>query len=348
MSGGTYQVLFIRFSSLGDVLLATPAVRGLKESRPESRVTFLTKGVFAPLLEGNPSIDRVVRLEDADDGGHLPGLIRLCRSLGTFDVVVDLHGNLRSRVACGSISSSRVLRYSKGAVRRRLSTLGWKRAGGAGPERHVIQRYLEALGPLGVDQEPRRPEIHLRPEEVERMANLLRRRGLRDPSRYAVVIPGARWPNKRWTVEGFAAVVRWLSDEMRMDTVLAGDGKEREWSSGVAEAAGEGAVQLTGETNLRELAALLKGARVAVGNDSGPGHIAAAVGTPLVTLFGPTSEAFGFRPFGIRSRVVSHDISCRPCSLHGGRSCPRGNRVCLDEIGADEVIEAMRDVMSAA
>ena len=348
MSGGTYQVLFIRFSSLGDVLLTTPAVRGLKESLPGSRITFLTKRAFAPLLEGNPSIDRVVLLEDADDGGRLPGLIRLCRGLGTFDAVVDLHGNLRSRVACASVLAERVLRYSKGAVRRRLWILGLMRPDISGTERHVIQRYLEALGPLGVDREPGRPEIHLRPEEESEVRSLLREHGLEDRSRYAVLIPGARWPNKRWTVEGFAAVARWLNREMGTVAVLAGDGGEREWSKAVAASAGEGTVQLTGETNLRQLAALLKGARVALGNDSGPAHMAAAVGTPLVSLFGPTSEAFGFRPYGDRVRVVSHDISCRPCTLHGGDSCPRGKRACLDGIGADEVIEAMLDVMSTA
>jgi heptosyltransferase-2 len=348
MSGGTYQALFIRFSSLGDVLLATPAVRGLKEAMPGSRITFLTKSVFAPLLEENPDIHRIVRLEDADDGGRLPGLIRLCRGLGKFHVVVDLHGNLRSRVACGSVSAQRILRYSKGALRRRLWARGWMRPEPSRPELHVIRRYMEALSPLGVDPEPTRPEIHLRREEEDAAAALLRKHGLPLSSPYGVLIPGARWPNKRWTVEGFAAIGRWLRDEMGAKPVLAGDAGERERCDAVANAMGGGALQLAGETDLRQLAALLKGALVAVGNDSGPGHIAAAVGTPLVALFGPTSEIFGFRPYGRRSRVVSHDLSCRPCSVHGGESCRRGTRVCLDEIDAAEVIEAMRDVMGQA
>jgi len=345
MSGGTCQVLFIRFSSLGDVLLATPAARGLKEALPGSRITFLTKAMYAPILEENPNIHRIARLEDADDGGRLPGLVRLCRGLGRFDAVVDLHGNLRSRVACASVSAQRVLRYSKGALQRRLWTLGWMRPEASAPEHHVIRRYMEALVPLGVDPEPTSPEIHLRPEEEEAAAGLLRKRGLGMSSSYAVLIPGARWPNKRWTIEGFAAAGRWLRDGMGIEPVVAGGAGEKERCDTVAEAIGGGTVCLAGETNLRELAALLKGARVAVGNDSGPGHIASAVGTPLVALFGPTSEVFGFRPFGSRSRVVSHDVSCRPCSLHGGESCPRGKRVCLDEIGPDEVIEAMRTVM---
>jgi heptosyltransferase-2 len=205
---------------------------------------------------------------------------------------------------------------------------------------------MEAIAPLGVDPEPARPEIHLRPDEEEAAAVLLRKRGLPLSSPYGVLIPGARWPNKRWTVEGFAAVGRWLRDEMGTEPVLAGGAGERERCDAVAEAMGGGALRLAGETDLRQLAALLKGARVAVGNDSGPGHVATAVGTPLVALFGPTSEIFGFRPFGSRSRAVSHDVSCRPCSVHGGVSCHRGARVCLDEIGPDEVIGAMRDVMS--
>jgi len=345
MAGGVLEVLFIRFSSLGDVLLTTPAVKSLKESLPESRITYLTKGAFAPLLEENPSVDRIVRLEGSSEGVGLSALIRLCRGMGKYDVVVDLHGNVRSRIACASISSGRTLRYVKHALRRRLWVMGWGRSGMGEVRKHVVERYLDALKPLGVNAGPSAPVLNIREDEMEHAAEIVRGKGLQDPSRYGVLVPGARWQNKRWTAEGFSRVGEWLRDVAGMEVVLAGDREDKEWTDEISRRLGGNGIQLTGGTDVRELAAVLKGALIVVGNDSGPGHIATAVGTPLVSLFGPTSEAFGFGPFGERARIVSHDVDCRPCSLHGGSKCPRGSRICLEGIDAQEVVEAVRDVM---
>ncbi len=227
---------------------------------------------------------------------------------------------------------------------RRLWIMGWKRGVMEGERRHVVERYVEAVRPLGVEPGGLMPEVHLRDDEVEEAVRFLRERGVRDPDRFAVLVPGARWPNKRWTAEGFAGVGKWLSGKAGMEVVLAGDGRDRESGEEVAKRLGERCVTIAGETGLRRLAAVLKKARVVVGNDSGPGHLAAAVGTPVVAIFGPTSEAFGFRPLGESTRVVSHALECRPCSLHGGKICPRGRRSCLDDIEPGEVIEAVREV----
>jgi ADP-heptose:LPS heptosyltransferase len=104
-------------------------------------------------------------------------------------------------------------------------------------------------------------------------------------------------------------------------------------------------VSLVGGTDLTGLAALLKRARVVIANDSGPAHLAAAVGTPVVALFGPTHEAFGFVPCGPAVRVISRDLPCRPCSVHGGTRCPRGRRACLDDIAPAEVLAAARGLL---
>jgi heptosyltransferase-2 len=343
MAGGTYEVLFIRFSSLGDVLLTTPAVKAVKRSRPESRVTFLTKAAFAPLLRGNPAVDRTVTLPENPKG--LADLVRLCRNLGEYDLVVDLHANLRSRVACLALRAKRIVRYRKGSLQRRLWSMGFCRGSMATGEKHVVERYLEALFPLGIRAELSAPEMWVSEEEEAACREKLAGLGLPPERDYAVLVPGARWPKKRWSPIGFIGVGRWLRDVRKTVVVLAGDRGDRELCAEIGRGVGEECFDLSGQTELRELGALLKGAVIAVGNDSGPGHMAAAVGTPVLTLFGPTSESFGFRPLGENAHVLSHDVGCRPCSVHGGSRCPQERRVCLDDIEAGEAIEAMQVIL---
>ncbi len=343
--GAIRKVVFIRFSSLGDVVLATSAVRSVKARFPQSEITFLTKQIYRPLLETHPDIFRVEGIETARSRSNLWSLARLCRSLGPFDVVVDLHQSIRSRLSRRLIPASRRIGYRKQILLRRLWALGLLREKMQLERRHVVDRYLEALRPLGVDPNPLCPEIFIDPEEIESAAEFLRSKGVRDPRRTAVLFPGAKWPNKRWVTEGFSAVGEQLRSEMGLEAILAGDAADIDCARKVWQGMSGEVTDITGETPLRQLAAILKLARVAVGNDSGPGHIAAAVGTPVVAVFGPTAEVFGFTPRGERVGVVSLPLDCRPCTIHGGSGCRRGKRSCLEDIGPENVMEAVRAVL---
>ena len=216
--------------------------------------------------------------------------------------------------------------------------MGWMRERMAAEERHVVDRYLAALAKIGVPARPARPQIFLSGSDRDTARALLRDNGVRDPDRIAVLVPGARWPNKEWTGE-------WLATERGLGLVIAGAEADRAAVDRLRGCLRTPGTDITGQTGLRELAAVLAGARVVIGNDSGPGHLAAAVGTPVVTLFGPTSEAFGFAPRGERAVTVSIPLECRPCSLHGGRRCRRGDRECLDGLEPGPVIEAVRKVL---
>jgi heptosyltransferase-2 len=342
---GGPAVLFIRFSSLGDVVLATAAVQSLKAARPGARITFLTKDLYRPLLEGHPAIDRVVGFKDSGGSGGLASLHRLCRGLGRFDAVIDLHGSLRSRLAAASVQATRRLRYRKSSLERRLWVMGWMRGTMIHGGRHVIDRYLDTLETMGVPPSSTQPKLFITDREVEEALDLLAGAGVRDPRRVAVIAPGARWPNKRWSAEGFAKLGEWLASQKGLEIVIAGDRDDRSVVDELRRRLTVASADISGRTGLRELGAVLRGARVFIGNDSGPGHLAAAVGTPVVTIFGPTSEAFGFPPRGEGVRSVSLPLECRPCSLHGGRRCPRGRRACLEDLEPGAVIRAVEGVL---
>ena len=215
-----------------------------------------------------------------------------------------------------------------------------------GAQPHVTDRYLEPLRSFGVAPASPVPEIAVPPGKLAAVRDLLASAGIRDPDRVAVVVPGARWPNKRWSPASFAAVAAGLRDEEGLKPVIAGDASDQEAADAVRALIPGGAALLAGRTNLTELAALLKNARVAIANDSGPAHLAAAVGSPVVALFGPTHEAFGFAPRGDRVRVISRALACRPCTVHGGLRCRRERRACLDDIASGDVLAAARELLA--
>ena len=337
------RAILIRFSSLGDVVLTLPVARSLKEAFPGVEVLYLTKAAYRPLLEGQAGIDRVTTLEEAGPG--LAALRRHCRGLGRFDLALDLHRTLRSRSCLRELHADCRLSYRKHALLRRLWAAGWMRARMAGPQTHVIERYLEPLRRIGVTPAHSVPEVCVAPGEVEAARALLACAGVRDPGRTALIVPGARWPNKRWPPASFAATAAGLREAEGLEPVLAGDAADLEAAEAVRALVPGGAAQLAGRTGLLGLAALLRNARVVVANDSGPAHLAAAVGSPVVAVFGPTHEAFGFSPRGARVRVISRDLPCRPCTVHGGVRCPRTRRACLEDIAPAEVLAAARELL---
>lgn len=334
-------MLFVRFSSLGDVILTLPAVDSLRNALPGARISYAVKAAYAPLLEAR-GIDDILSLGGDGRGEGIGGLAALCRRAGRQDLVIDLHSNLRSRI-CRFFAGGEVVAYRKESLRRRMQSRGVTKEPAA--YRHVADRYLETLEKTGIAVSVREPKIVLTEQEVREARSLMRAAGVRDPSRTTVLAPGARWKNKEWMPEGFAAVASDLSRRNGLQPVVIGNDDDLPAVEHVLKLSGDGAVSLAGRTGLRQLAAVLSLAAVFVGNDSGPGHLAAAVGTPTVTIFGPTVESFGFAPRGSAVRTVSLPLECRPCSVHGGTSCRQGRRACLDDIDVSAVMEAAREIM---
>ncbi|MEW6486599.1 MAG: glycosyltransferase family 9 protein [Thermodesulfobacteriota bacterium] len=327
------KILLIRFSSLGDVVLATAAVEALRADRPDAEVHVLTKPAFRGVFQENPGVARVVEWDPAQ------GLAALARHLRSerYDGVVDLHGNLRTRLLRFLVPSPRWTRYAKGSLRRRVAVaLG--RPGLLGKV-HVVDRYLEAMAPLGVPPIRRLPRLYPGVAERTRARSLLSEAGRRPEELVVALAPSARWPTKAWPREHWQGLLRELSGPApRFFPVLVGGAGDRELCAAILGA--ERGADLAGKTSVLETAAVLEEARVLVSNDSAPLHLANAVGTPAVALFGPTVRGFGFYPLGPRDVVLEQALPCRPCSLHGGERCPEGHHRCLAEIPVGSVRDA--------
>jgi len=167
--------------------------------------------------------------------------------------------------------------------------------------------------------------------------------GVPPSQRLIGVHPGAAWATKRWLPERYAELCRRLAAEGAR-CVLVGGPADKALCAEIA--AASGALDWSGKTDLSALKALMSRLSLFVTNDSGPMHLAAAAGVPVMAFFGPTSRELGFFPYGERHRVLEHELACRPCGLHGGKTCPEGHFLCMKLTTVDSAWKAAQELLS--
>lgn len=343
------RILVIRFSSMGDIVLTSPVTRRLRRIYPDAEIDFLTRGEYAPLARALPGVGEVECLEPA------AGLLRLVQRLRRrrYDLLIDLHGNMRSRLVVLAGNARRVLRYDK----RRLARMAMVRR----PRRsrsvpHTVDRYLATIDGLDADGalescgaspgdraqnavEVRFPELIVADSAAEAVAERLASAGIGPEVRLLCIAPGASHGPKRWPAERFARVADRLAETRNMRVLLIGSEGDRAITHEVAGAMSGPALDWAGKTDLALLPAAIQRCALLVGNDSGPMHVATAVGTPVVGLFGATHPRLGFAPLGPTDAAVTLDLPCSPCSLHGDRACRFHTHACMEDLPAHRIIE---------
>jgi heptosyltransferase-2 len=336
----------VRFSAIGDIVLTLPVLDALAERFPEARIDYATKAEFADLVRRHPAVGRVWSLQK---GAGFAGLRRMAREMDGqgYDLMVDLHRNLRSAYLRHAVGAALKRVYGKRVLARLL--LKYARINLLRHAPPVADRYFTALADFSIGRDGRLPALHLDDQAARAGDDALAGQGIGAGEEFIALAPGASHPTKRWPPLKFAQAGAELAGA-GMKAVVLGGGGDREAAGEVADELGRrgvAAVDLAGRLSLIESAAVLRRARVLVTNDSGLMHVAAALKVPVVAVFGPTSRELGFYPLGPRSRVVeSLELACRPCTLHGDLVCPRGHFRCMEEIGAERVVEAAREVMA--
>lgn len=343
-SGNARRVLVLQTSFLGDSLLTLPLMRRLKESLPGARLSVLTLPKNAEVFRGSPWVDEI--LLDDKRGAHrgLRGLWRISRAIKNqaFDLAVIPHRSLRSALVAWLAGIPRRVGFSASAGRFLLTDVvpfSWLA--------HDLERNLALARPLGGESRPSAGEARyvVPAPPSEALARRLAEAGIAKGERLAGVHPGAAWATKRWLPERYAELCRRLKAD-GLTPVLVGGPDDAELGASIA--AASGAADLTGKTGLEDLKALMGRLSLFVTNDSGPMHLAAASGVPVVAIFGATTRELGFFPYGAGHRVVEADLACRPCGLHGAQTCPEGHFLCMRLLSVDQVHEACRSALAAA
>ncbi len=330
-------ILVVRFSSIGDVLLTTPVLRAIKTRWPAAHVTFLTKERFAAVIEGNPHVDEIVKVSDSADVAGLRSVAheRLRRP---WDLFVDLHGGIRSRLLGRMLNARYKVRYSNLRLRRTILIYGRVDLYGPQPP-SVPERYAACLKKFGVELDKKPCELHLNESDRQEAVSLLGERWPGHTIKYLAVAPGAAWPIKRWPAENFAGAARKISEQKGWKIVLLGGPDDKNICARVAGGLGGcDYIDLSGKLSLRGSAAAVERAQYLLTNDTGLMHIATATGTPLSAIFGPTVRQLGYFPYrAANALVLEAELWCRPCTHNGRAKCPLGHFKCMREVGVGGV-----------
>jgi heptosyltransferase-3 len=335
------RVLVIKLKQPGDVLVSTPVIAALKEAWPDCHLTYLVSRGSEDMVAGHPGLDELLVVDRrGETWGQALGLVRELRRL-RFDLVIELSGG--DRGAIYTFLTRAPVRLGPAHPgqpfwRRRCFTRLLPRPP---VKMHLVEQNLEALRALGL--EPRNPKLQFFWDQgvAERVRDLLAGFNLA-PGGFVVMHPGAGWRFKCWTAPGYARVLEAVQQDWGLPVVLTGSRAplEQELLAEILAESKVAPINLVGRLSLKELGALIAQARFFFGVDSAPMHLAAAVGTPVVALFGP-SGVFNWGPWGQGHLVISKDWDCLPC----GRDGCEGSKVsrCLVELTAAEVLERMEN-----
>ncbi|MEP6688004.1 MAG: lipopolysaccharide heptosyltransferase II [Gemmatimonadales bacterium] len=330
-SGDVSETLVIQTAFLGDVILTTPLLAALAERH--GPVDVVTTPAAATLLEGHPAVAGVIPYDKRGADRGWRGFWRLGRRLRArrYGQAYLPHRSWRSAALALLAGAGERTGFADSAAAATYTRRVPRPATG-----HEVERLLAlADAPAGSPV----PSVHIALTAADRAEAdaWLRARGV-GPG-FVALAPGSIWGTKRWP--GYAE----LAAALEAPVVVLG-GREDEGLAGAVAAAAPGrAHSAAGAIGLRTSAALIARAAVLVTNDSAPLHLATAVGTPVVAIFGPTVPAFGFGPRGPWDVVVEHaSLVCRPCSAHGPQVCPLGHHRCMRELSVASVLAAVSDV----
>lgn len=330
------KILLTRLRYVGDVVLTTPCIRRLRENFPKAEIDYLTQAPYGEILEGHPCLTRTIAPDLASYGTREAISLMWNLMRARYLLAIDLLANPRSALLTASTMA-----------KKRVGTYHLSRSWAysvnvrVGKEiRSAVEHHLEHLRKMGLNAAFALPELFVTEEEADEGESIMRAFGAREASRTVLVQPGAKWQAKRWPSERFVELARLLKGDSLDVAFLAGPGEE-----GLAR---ECAVKVPGAyviegLALRELMKVLSVGAAYVGNDGGPTHVSAALGTPTVAVFGPSEPDIWF-PYeaGGRAVCVHEKVDCRPCHLH---FCEHVN--CLERIDAPRVFSKVMELVSA-
>jgi heptosyltransferase I len=325
------KILLVRLGALGDIVHGLPVAAALRDRYPDAQIDWLVDAKHAAVLDLVPVISRRVVVDSRRWGASF-GAVRALRR-ERYDAAVDLQGLVKSAAFARMSGAARVIGFARAHLREKLAAGFYSEACDPGNVTHVIDKNLSVLALFGIAERRRQFPIAV-PESaaVEPVVERARRAGLRG---YALINPGAAWPNKRWPPARYGEVASALATRHGLLPVVLWGPGEQAIATSVVEAS-NGIAVTAAPTGIGDLLALARGARLMVSGDTGPLHLAAAVGTPVVALFGPTDPARN-GPWDASDISLSRFADC---VCHYERRCRR-SRGCIEDLTVEDVRAAI-------
>lgn len=344
------NVLCIRLDTIGDVLMTTPAIRALKESHPSRRITLLTSSAGVAIASLVPDLDEVIvydapwlkATEPRTNSRPEYEMAERLRSL-QFDAAVIFTVYSQNPLPSAFLCYLADIPLRAGYCHENPYQLLTHWVKDPEPEsfvRHEVRRQLDLVATLGCSGVDERMSMHVPENALASVQDILQKLDIDQERPWVVIHPGATAPSRRYPPEGFASVARRLVVDMGIQVIFTGTEPERELVEGIQTAVGVPTQSLVGCLNLGEMAALIAIAPVLISNNTGPVHIAAAVGTPVVDLYALTNPQH--TPWGVPHRVLFHDVPCKYCYKS---ICPEGHHHCLRLVTPESIVHAACELL---
>jgi len=338
------KILIVRLDRIGDVVLSTPVLKAVRDAYPDSHIAFMVAPHAREIADGNPYINEVIVYDKAilhkgvfDGAKFVYGLARK-----RFDIAIMLHPTRRTHLLSFFSGIPKRLGYERKMGLILTDRIPDKKHLGL---KHEIDYTLGLLRYIGIEPTNRKLYVPVDNDSEDRVRRILADGGISDGDKIVAINPGASCRSKRWPAERFAEVADALARELGVKIVVVSGSQDKSFADSTLSAMKTGALDLSGKTTIRELACLLKRSSLFISNDSGPVHIACAVGTPVISVFGRSDRGLSPRRWGPTNkidRVIHKDVGCEICLAH---KC-KAELKCLAAITADEVVRNAKEMLS--
>jgi len=340
------NILIIRLSSIGDVIHSTPVASSLKAAWPDCNITWLVGQVSAELLQDNPDIDEMIiwsreRFEKNLRELNFKEALEMWRELKSnfkgkeYDAVLDIHGLFLTGFIASKVQAKQRIgmRYAKELNSLFMSQTGMPLG------RHITEKYLGVLSPLGIEPQCHKMTLVI-PKYVKGFVEgFLKAQAILPQDKMIVLILSTTWDSKNWPASYFIELIKELYKSFRI--VLCGGKSEIEVGIAIERNAGIPLINMVGQTSLLEMAGIIEQAVLLIAGDTGPLHMAAALGTPTIGIFGPTDPAV-YAPRGERNIALPSQLHCTHCHK---MQCPKGEAICMKDITPAMVVQKVYDIV---
>ncbi len=332
------KILIIQTAFLGDVILCTPLIKGVRKKFPQSKIFFLAISQTSGLLQNNPYLDQIMVYDKKNKEKGIFHYLDLIKKIKTenLDLAFIPHRSLRSALlaylagipqrvgfdkSAGSFLFTKKIKY----VQNQLET----------------QRDLSLLETKSFSENDFLPELFPSEGDFRYVEDLFRDWGIKEGDKVVGIAPGSVWETKRWLPERFGQVANLLMEKSKAKVIFLGGKEDESLCLKISKEMRNKPFVAAGKTTPLQSVALISRCKVVLSNDTAPMHMAVAMRTPVVAIFGSTIPEFGFAPAGKDDVIVQREVYCRPCGIHGRRKCPEKHFRCMNDITVEGVFKSV-------
>jgi heptosyltransferase-2 len=312
------KILILRLSSIGDIVLTQPVAKVLREVYPNATIDYLIKKPYVGIVEAFGCIDTIHTWKNKRE------ILRKLKKQ-KYDLVIDLHSKLNTFIIKSLVRGKKTITYNKKHYLRKKIV---RKITGKSIT-STVELYFSALKKIGITQTIEHPALY--PDKSKKISL-----GEKFPGKKLIgIFPGALYATKMYPLKKLVKFIDSVPSRWNCKFIILGSKTEKLLSAELQENTKTELLNLCGEFNISQLISVINNMDVIISNDSGPMHIAAALSKPQIALFGATHPRLGFAPLNKKAVIISSNIYCQPCSLHGSAICPKGHFLCMNSISPE-------------